>query len=99
VVEKIARKRSVLADEVEEALASRPRMRRISRGHLKGEDVYVAYGRTETGRYLTVFFIHKQSGDALILSAKDMDEKEHAAFRRKESKPEARSHPRELRDH
>jgi uncharacterized DUF497 family protein len=45
--------------------------------------VYVAYGRTEEGRYLTVFFIHKQSGYALILSARDMDEKERATYRRK----------------
>ena len=83
VVEKIATKHSLLTDEVEEVLASRPRIRRISRGYLKGEDVYVAYGRSEAGRYLTVFFIHKQSGDALIMSARDMDEKERAAFRRK----------------
>lgn len=56
---------------------------RIERGRLKGEDVYVAYGRTETGRYLAVFFIHKQSGDALILSARDMDEKERTRYRQK----------------
>lgn len=83
VVDKIARKHQLSTDEVEEALSSRPRIRRIERGRLKGEDVYVAYGRTDAGRYLTVFFIHKQSGDALILSARDMDEKERAAYRRK----------------
>jgi hypothetical protein len=83
VVEKIARKHQLSTEQVEEALSSRPRIRRIERGRLKGEDVYVAYGRTEAGRYLTVFFIHKQSGDALILSARDMDEKERAAYRRK----------------
>ncbi len=83
VIEKLAWKHHISTDEVEEALASRARFRRVSRGRLKGEDVYVAYGRTEAGRYLTVFFIHKQSGDALILSARDMDEKERAAYRRK----------------
>lgn len=83
VIEKLADKHNVSTDEVEEALASRPRVRRLARGHLKGEDVYAAYGRTEAGRYLTVFFVHKQSGDALIVSARDMDEKERAAYRRK----------------
>jgi len=83
VVDKIAWKHHLSTEEVEKALSSRPRIRRIERGRLKGEDVYVAYGRTEEGRYLTVFFIHKQSGDALILSARDMDEKERATYRRK----------------
>jgi uncharacterized DUF497 family protein len=83
VIEKLARKHNLSTEEVEEALASRPRIRRLSRGHLKGEDVYLAYGRTEAGRYLTVFFVHKHSGDALIVSARDMDEKERAAYRRK----------------
>lgn len=83
VVDKIARKHHLSTDEVEEALSRRPRVRRIERGRLRGEDVYVAYGRTQAGRYLTMFFIHKHSGDALILSARDMDEKERAAYRRK----------------
>ena len=83
VVDKIARKHQLTTEEVEEELSSRPRIRRIERGRLKGEDVYVAYGCTEAGRYLTVFFIHKKSGDALMLSARDMDEKERAAYRRK----------------
>jgi uncharacterized DUF497 family protein len=83
VVDKIARKHHLSIDEVEEALSSRPRVRRIERGRLRGEDVYVAYGCTEAGRYLTVFFIHKHSGDALILTARDMDEKERAAYRRR----------------
>jgi uncharacterized DUF497 family protein len=83
VVEKIALKHQLSTGEVEEVLSSRPRIRRIERGRLKGEDVYVAYGRTEAGRYLTVFFIHKQSGDALILSARDMDEKERTRYRQK----------------
>ena len=83
VVDKIAWKHHLSTEEVEKALSSRPRIRRIERGRLKGEDVYVAYGRTDAGRYLTVFFIYKQSEYALILSARTMDEKERAAYRRK----------------
>ncbi len=83
VIEKLARKHNLSTDEVEEVLAGRTRFRRLSRGHLKGEDLYVAYGQTEVGRYVTVFFVHKRSGDALIVSARDMDEKERGAYRRK----------------
>ena len=42
----------------------------------EGEDLYAALGRTESGRYLIVFFIYKLSGEAFILSARDMDDKE-----------------------
>ena len=37
-----------------------------------GEDVYMALGQTDAGRYLTILLIYKVSGDALILSARDM---------------------------
>jgi len=37
-------------------------------------------GRTEAGRYLAVFFIHKRTGAALILSARDMDRKERKIY-------------------
>ena len=83
VIEKLARKHHLSTDEVEEALAGRSRFRRLSRGRLKGEDLFVAYGQTEAGPYVTVFFIHKKAGDALIVSARDMDEKERSGYRRK----------------
>ena len=38
--------------------------------------MYSASGQTDAGRYLIVFFIHKQDNTALILSARDMDKKE-----------------------
>ncbi|MBI4571777.1 MAG: BrnT family toxin, partial [candidate division NC10 bacterium] len=68
MIEKLAWKHHLSTDEVEEALAGRTRFRRMSRGHLKGEDLYVAYGQTEAGRYLTLFFIAKKSGNALVVS-------------------------------
>jgi hypothetical protein len=40
----------------------------VEKGHRRGENVYAASGQTEAGRYLTVFFVHKQGGRALILS-------------------------------
>ena len=43
-VAKIADKHAVNTDEVEEVLFSGPRVRRLERGKVKGEHLYVAYG-------------------------------------------------------
>ena len=58
--------------EVEEVFRSHPRVRRIERGDIAGEDLYSALGRTDEGRPLVIFFIHKLSDDVLIVSARDM---------------------------
>jgi uncharacterized DUF497 family protein len=42
--------------------------------------LYAAYGRTEAGRYLTVFFIKKSGNLALIVSARNMDDKERKKY-------------------
>jgi len=60
-----------------------PRLRKIEKGKIKGEDLYVALGRTDAGRYLTVFFISKMSKDALIVTARDMTEKERKRYEKK----------------
>ena len=44
VVDKLHEKHDVRQDEVREALASRPRFRRVEKGHRAGEDVYSASG-------------------------------------------------------
>lgn len=80
IVDKIESKHHVTPTEVEEVLSGRPKIKRMQRGHFRGEDVYRALGQTTTGRYLTVFFIHKQTGAALILSARDMDRKERRSY-------------------
>ncbi|GMR22850.1 MAG: hypothetical protein BMS9Abin37_1226 [Acidobacteriota bacterium] len=41
-----------------------------------------AYGQTEAGRYLTVIFIRKLGGRALIITARDMDSKERKQYGR-----------------
>jgi uncharacterized protein len=83
VVDKIEAKHQVGQGEVEDALRSKPRIHRMQRGRFRGEDVYRALGRTAPGRHLTVFFIHKQSGEALVLSARDMDRKERKQYARR----------------
>lgn len=72
IVDKLAVKHSVEIEEVEEVLSNDPRFRFVQSGKRAGEDVYMASGQTDGGRYLSVLFIHKATGDALILSARDM---------------------------
>jgi len=83
VISKIESKHHVTRSEVEDIIASKPGIKRMRTGHFRGEYVYRALGQTEAGRYLTIFFIHKGMGKALILSARDMDEKERKSYARK----------------
>ena len=46
--------------------------------HLNG----YAYGQTDAGRYLFVVFIYKLNRRALILSARDMTDKERQLYRK-----------------
>jgi hypothetical protein len=83
IVDKLAVKHAVLPDEVEEVLSNNPKFRFVERGNRVEEDVYMALGRTNAGRYLTVLFIHKQNNAALILSARNMADKERKLYGRK----------------
>lgn len=66
------RKHHVIDKEVVEVLGGAAIFRFQEKGLHRGEDVYAAYGQTTGSRYLIVFFVHKLSGEALILSARDM---------------------------
>lgn len=83
IVDKLASKHSVETYEVEEVLVLKPKFRFVEKGERENEDVYIALGQTEGGRYLTVLFIYKQSKEALILSARDMARKERKMYGRK----------------
>jgi len=83
IVEKIEVKHGVQSQEAEEIFLNKPRFRFVERGHRKGDNVYSAAGQTDAGRYLIVFFIHKSPGDALVLSAREMDGKERKRYERK----------------
>ncbi len=83
VVEKLAVKHAVLPEEVEEVFERKPKIKKMQKGHFRGEDVYRALGQTEAGRYLVVFFIHKLTDEALILSARNMDDKERRSYAKK----------------
>ncbi len=78
--EKLERKHNVRGYEVEEVLLGASRFYLAEKGNIEGEDVYRALGRTEEGWYLTVFFIYKRDGMALVLSARDMTLKERRRY-------------------
>ena len=70
--DKIERKHSVSTDEVEQVIFSKSHIRLSEKGKIKGENLYVAYGQTEIGRYIVVFFIYKHNKTVLPISARDM---------------------------
>ncbi len=81
---KIETRHSVYQDEIQHVLLSNPRIRRVGKGKRhKGEHLYAAYGQTEAGRYLIIFFIYKVGHETLIISARDMDKKERRQYGRK----------------
>ena len=83
IIDKLAFKHHVDISEVEEVFYNRPGIRFVQKGDRKGEDVYMALGRSNAGRYLAVIFIIKRNNAALILSARDMAKKERRRYERK----------------
>lgn len=83
VEEKLLTKHSVSIEEVEEVFKNRPKFLKKEKGSVEGENLYNALGRTNVGRYLSVFFIYKRNQKALILSARDMDQKERRKYAHK----------------
>lgn len=82
-VRKIESKHYVKIEEIEEILFSGSHFRRAQKGRVKGEDLYIAYGQTKTGRYLVVFFIRKRRNAALPISARDMTTSERRYYEQK----------------
>jgi uncharacterized protein len=82
VVDKLAFKHHVQTDEVEEVLNNKPKCRFVEKGKQRGEDVYMALGQSDAGRYLAVLFIRKRR-EALVLSARDTAAKERKLYGKK----------------
>jgi uncharacterized DUF497 family protein len=80
VVDKLLWKHSVTTDEVEEIFDGKPVLRRIERGRVAGEDLFIALGQSDSGRYLVVFFIRKDNERALVISAREMTRKEKRLY-------------------
>lgn len=79
-VEKLAVKHGVEMDEVEDVLFTKPHVRLFEKGHVKGENLYAAYGQTNAGRYLIVLFVLKNRTAALTISARDMTRSERKYY-------------------
>ena len=63
-------------DEVEESLVSgRPHIRRTA------QERYLAYGQSESGRYLYIVFMVKKAGFIRIITARDMTAREKRFYR------------------
>jgi len=83
IVDKLAWKHGVTPEEVDEVLFGQPLFRKVQKGHVPGEDLYAAFGQTESGRYLIVLFVYKLTREALIVSARDMDSAERRIYGRR----------------
>jgi len=82
IVEKLLWKHDVREDEVVEVLENRPKFQYKEAGYRDGEDVFAAFGQTNTGRLLIVFFVYTQDKRAIIVSARDMTQKERNKYAR-----------------
>jgi hypothetical protein len=83
IVDKLAWKHNVLTKEVEEVLTGHCRIFKKEAGKVEGEHLYNALGRTQNGRYLSIFFIKKLSNRTLIISARDMNFRERKRYEKK----------------
>jgi len=79
-VDKIIRKHHVNPEEVEEVFSGGPLIRRLETGKIKGEDLFIAFGTTDYGRYLTVLFVRKIDRRALVISAREMTRGERRTY-------------------
>jgi len=83
IEDKILRKHRVWPDEAEEVLLGHPHVRFMERGHRPGEDLYAAFGQTTGGRYLALFFLLKPRNVALMITARDVTDKERKRYGKK----------------
>lgn len=84
IEDKLLSKHRVTVQEARQVLLGQPRIRFAEKGYIEGNDVYAAFGRTFSGRYLAVFFVYKpETATAIIISARDMSAKERKAYGRK----------------
>jgi len=59
IEEKIESKHRVTCNEARQVFFQRPRFRFAEKGYTEGNDLYIVFGQTFGGRYLTVFFIYR----------------------------------------
>ena len=83
IIDKLESKHGVTRVEVENLFTQKPLFSKIQRGKIKGENLYRVLGQTESGRYIVAFFIYKTTRQALIISARDITDRERKYYARK----------------
>lgn len=90
ILDKLIWKHNVTETEIRQVFLNEPRYRFnepryrfIEKGRYRGEHLYLALGTTDSGRYLTVYFLYKKNKEALIVTARDMTEKERKKYAKK----------------
>lgn len=83
IIEKIERKHHLTTEEVEQVFANRPHFRFLEKGKVEGENLCSAMGQTDEGRYVIVYFIRKPQHEALVISAREMDDNERGNYGKK----------------
>jgi len=84
VVEKVIWKHNVTPVEIEEIIEDKKhRIFKKEKGKVDGENLYNLLGKTNNGRYLSIFFIRKFNNKALIITARDMNKRERRRYARK----------------
>lgn len=83
ILDKLIWKHNVTEAEVRQIFRDAPKYRFIEKGRIKGEHLYLALGITDAGRYLSVFFLYKKNKNALIITTRDMTEKERKRYAKK----------------
>ncbi|MDO8726593.1 MAG: BrnT family toxin [Candidatus Methanoperedens sp.] len=73
-------KHKVTVMEIEEVFRNEPKFRRGPKGNYIDENIYYAFGKTDANRLLFAVFIFKKNNEALIISAREMDNKEKSAY-------------------
>jgi uncharacterized DUF497 family protein len=80
VLDKLIWKHNISEHELRQVFNNDPKIRFIERGKVSGEHLYVASGKSDAGRFLLIFFIMKKNKGALIVTARDMTEKERRRY-------------------
>jgi len=80
IVEKLLRKHNVEEREVIDVLENKPLFQRKEVDYNLGEDVYTAFSLTNRKRLLSVFFVYTQDRRTIIISDRDMLEKERRRY-------------------
>ncbi len=83
ILDKLIWKHNVAEIEVRQVFLDAPKYRFVEKGRYEGEHLYLVLGVADSGRYLAIYFVYKKNKKALIVTARDMTEKERRRYAKK----------------